>query len=405
MTTVLTRAELHALVWERPMTKLAAEFGLSSTALQTLCKKHEVPTPPCGHWMKKAHNKPVRVIPLPPRPSDGTGGDRILIHPGLGLAVSPAAAAAREAVRAGTDPATVSVPAPRDRLVDATLAKLAKAKPDAQGLVSVRGAGVIRVTARPVSVGRVGVVLDELARAAASRGVVLDAREGSARFEVEGETVTVELMEVADKVAHTATPAELQALAVWEAKQEADRKRYGHASGWGRPHIPKWEERHQGRLAVRLEEVRVRRDSPWGPAMRRTYADHGRRKLEAMAVTIVAEVVAMAVTKQENRDADERRRREAEEQARRRAEAERRAALEKRRSAALDELIVEHERVRQLERYVIALDAALAGTEIPPRVGRFVRWLHARLDRLKPEMAPAALETRFESRGLFAEDE
>ncbi|WP_146205954.1 hypothetical protein [Azospirillum sp. TSH58] len=73
----------------------------------------------------------------------------------------------------------------------------------------------------------------------------------------------------------------------------------------------------------------------------------------------------MAIIKRENRDADNRRR-EVEEQARRRVAADRRAALEKRRRAALDECVVEHERIRQLERH--ATTPALAETEVPPRV-------------------------------------
>lgn len=44
----LTRSQLHALVWDRPMTKLAGEFSLSDVALHKICRKHDVPTPPPG---------------------------------------------------------------------------------------------------------------------------------------------------------------------------------------------------------------------------------------------------------------------------------------------------------------------------------------------------------------------
>jgi hypothetical protein len=75
----LTRIELHALVWDRPMTKLAAEFSLSDVALHKICRKHDVPTPPVGYWAKKAHGKPVKVKPLP-RP-DEAGSISILKAP------------------------------------------------------------------------------------------------------------------------------------------------------------------------------------------------------------------------------------------------------------------------------------------------------------------------------------
>lgn len=61
----LIREELYALVWDRPMTRLAKEFGLSDVALHKICRKHEIPTPPLGYWAKKAHGKPVTNTPLP----------------------------------------------------------------------------------------------------------------------------------------------------------------------------------------------------------------------------------------------------------------------------------------------------------------------------------------------------
>ena len=44
----LTRQQLHALVWQKAMTKLATEFGLSDVALQKICRKHHVRTPGVG---------------------------------------------------------------------------------------------------------------------------------------------------------------------------------------------------------------------------------------------------------------------------------------------------------------------------------------------------------------------
>ena len=44
----LTRAELHARVWDTPITKLAAEFGVSDQGLAKLCRRHGVPTSATG---------------------------------------------------------------------------------------------------------------------------------------------------------------------------------------------------------------------------------------------------------------------------------------------------------------------------------------------------------------------
>ena len=61
----LTREELHELVWETPLRRLAKRFGISDVGLKKICRKLDVPTPPVGWWAKKAAGKRVEVKPLP----------------------------------------------------------------------------------------------------------------------------------------------------------------------------------------------------------------------------------------------------------------------------------------------------------------------------------------------------
>lgn len=48
---------LEELVWSKPTTALAKEFGVSDKAVEKLCKKLEVEKPPRGYWTKKKFNK------------------------------------------------------------------------------------------------------------------------------------------------------------------------------------------------------------------------------------------------------------------------------------------------------------------------------------------------------------
>lgn len=80
----LTREQLYALVWDRPMTKLAKEFDLSDVALHKICRKHDIPTPSLGCWAKKAHGKRVTNTPLPKR-QGASDQSTIIIHEGAGL--------------------------------------------------------------------------------------------------------------------------------------------------------------------------------------------------------------------------------------------------------------------------------------------------------------------------------
>ncbi len=54
-----TRQEFYDLVWSKPITHIAKDFGLSDVAIHKICKKNGVPNPPLGYWAKKASGKPV----------------------------------------------------------------------------------------------------------------------------------------------------------------------------------------------------------------------------------------------------------------------------------------------------------------------------------------------------------
>lgn len=56
----ITREDLYELVWQKPMNKLAGEFGLSDVGLAKICTRLGVPRPPQGYWIKKEHGKTSR---------------------------------------------------------------------------------------------------------------------------------------------------------------------------------------------------------------------------------------------------------------------------------------------------------------------------------------------------------
>lgn len=64
-TTTVTRAELYQLVWKQPMQHLAKEYGLSDVGLAKICRKHDIPRPPRGHWAKLQFGKKSPRLPLP----------------------------------------------------------------------------------------------------------------------------------------------------------------------------------------------------------------------------------------------------------------------------------------------------------------------------------------------------
>lgn len=62
----LTREQLYERVWQTPVARLAAEFGISDNGLRKICKRLDVPCPPVGWWAKKAAGHKAKTIRLAP---------------------------------------------------------------------------------------------------------------------------------------------------------------------------------------------------------------------------------------------------------------------------------------------------------------------------------------------------
>lgn len=61
----ISRIDLYEMIWEKPVTKIALELGISDVAVGKICKKLNIPKPGLGYWAKLRHGKKVRQTPLP----------------------------------------------------------------------------------------------------------------------------------------------------------------------------------------------------------------------------------------------------------------------------------------------------------------------------------------------------
>ena len=59
------RQELYEKVWQFPLRKLAAEYGISDVGFAKVCRKLEIPLPRSGHWTKIACGHSIARPPLP----------------------------------------------------------------------------------------------------------------------------------------------------------------------------------------------------------------------------------------------------------------------------------------------------------------------------------------------------
>ena len=59
------RQELYEKVWQFPLRRLAAEYGISDVGLAKVCRKLDIPLPGLGHWTKIACGHSIPRPPLP----------------------------------------------------------------------------------------------------------------------------------------------------------------------------------------------------------------------------------------------------------------------------------------------------------------------------------------------------
>ena len=65
MHTKYDRDKLYNEIWKKPMTTVAASYGISDVALNKMCKKLNVPTPGKGYWQKVRAGAKIDRPPLP----------------------------------------------------------------------------------------------------------------------------------------------------------------------------------------------------------------------------------------------------------------------------------------------------------------------------------------------------
>lgn len=47
---ILARRQLYDMIWDRALSKVAAELGISYVALRKQCVKHAIPLPDATYW-------------------------------------------------------------------------------------------------------------------------------------------------------------------------------------------------------------------------------------------------------------------------------------------------------------------------------------------------------------------
>ncbi len=247
---VMTRQALFEAAWERPLTDIAEDIGITSTGLKKICDRHDIPTPGRGYWAQvragRTFPRPklrpvedprleaVRITgarPLPPvvaAAMQKVRDDLPSVRKPRGKSKPPAVvetvaakgeAPSAEAAPVDPTPEAADAARPERRDLAATRKALAKARPDEMGYTRVFGKGVVSAQLGAEAHGAALRFLDLLLEAAEARGWRLEPTDDGAVLRVEGEALAIRIEDRPKQVPHTPTAQ--------ERAVQAQRERWG----------------------------------------------------------------------------------------------------------------------------------------------------------------------------------
>ena len=328
----LTREELYKKVWAVPMRTVAQELGLSASGLANVCRKHNVPVPPVGHWTKIEVGYRITPAPLVPELS---GNEAVLIYVRERLSPELASLVAEL-------PPKVTIPKELSHALALKTDKLlATGKENERKLLVPKVGTVSHLLVSRDQLPRALCILNALFLALEERGHVVSwpkKEDERLTVGVEGEPVAISMREVIDSEKHVLTPAEQKHP--WMA--------------------PKWDYKLTGRLRFSIDNL------PYasGP-MRGSWADGRVQILEnCLGDFIVGVKVAAAAIKKHRIESEEWARRR-EEEAKQREEQRKRAEEHKRKADFVTELMEGWEQAQRVRAFSLAMTELTNKLELP----------------------------------------
>lgn len=354
---LLTRQQLYDMIWERAVSKVAPELGISDVGLRKQCIAHAVPLPDAVYWGKGHAGKAADRKPLPPLPKNIS--DTIVIVPrSISAAPAPVQAAIR-AARAVT-PAKPSL-TDRDNFVAATIAAARKAKPDFQwGAVSNAEPEHFRIRAHPSTLERVEKFLLGLSAAATARGWHFAPGKGGLDVVVDGEGVAFAISQ---------TIRRTRGLTTW------------------------WDFAPTGEMRLEI------RSWPHATGVSRNFADTRRRKLENRIDDILVSFAAHGAACRIDRALRAERHRQDELRRIERARLARLAELEQARVDWLTKKLADQADVEALRRFIDRLGDRTRNT---PGFEMMRDWSRERLSAAEARLTAEALAAEVEGMEAFA---
>lgn len=370
LTVTLTRRQLYDLVWSKPMTAIAAEFGVSSVAFAKNCTKLDVPRPGRGYWQQLACGLEPEREPLRPARKATPGSIELTQHekkvPGRPRPSEPVPKVEVHDDLRSAHP-----------LVTRLRKELGESFRFGPNVRAIRGAGHAVLKVGKAHEKRALLILDALFKALVSRGHDLrfgECHDGGRQYVLEvviaGRGVEFWLTERLEQTEHVET-----------AEEKA--RRSAHGSSWA----PKYDQTPSGDLILEAA-------SPWDARIRHRWRDSEQQRLEGRLGEVVLGLEAVAAAWVEHdRQVNEREAAHTREERRQQATAARAAHMQ----ALAEDLVAMAEAADQAEkvrRFLARIEANTPEGERSDAFRKWFKWATVHAEQLDPLSRPEGIAKR-----------
>lgn len=398
---IITRRDLYDLVWSKPMSTLAIEFGMSDRGRAKVCGRHRIPVPPRGYWAKVAAGERPKVPPFLEWKDRSL--DQVIVRGAISSLPDSIAELAmkRKAERQGRVPsekAASDVPLSMVAIPHPTVAKTAKAlrtkKPDSDGVVSATGQGHCGVIVSSTCTERAVVILDGLARGLEGSGLTLIPEGDKMSLKRGTDALSFTLLERTKRVKYIPSPEELAREERRKEKQARSRRRndwdsspFGYSPPWPE-YVTEW----TGELVFAMDV--------WADGLRKTWGDGKIQRIERLVPDIVAGIELVLEFIRVRREEREDRERKWQELQRRRKLAQARKEREEKRLAHLRHIIDLRREARDIRDWLASLPPETNPTE-ESDLGRMITWVGRRLADIDRQTGIEAAQSFAGTNDLF----
>jgi hypothetical protein len=369
-TTILKRSDLHRLVWQEPISRIAKTYGLSDVGLAKICRKHDIPCPPRGHWAKKQHGHEPSTIPLPQPENDPEIELRDPADPEIAAAADRKEAIESAAKERQSEAPIVVAETLRGAhpLIALANEQFQNARTDESGFFILEKKA-LDITTSKGALRRALLIIDALLKALQKSGYEIE--KGPAA-KIDGQTVRFCIFEAMESKQELCDDVDLDGP-----------YSFGH-SRYNQKRVP------SGRLTLKISDG----GAYWCQGLRYTWRDTEKHRLEEQLDRFVVGLIAFAARAKEYGE-QQRRQVEQQRQAELRRQEEARALAERRKlyqaeKARVQTLLTQAENrrksrlVRELIEAVRASHLAKGPIDPAGKIGQWIQWATQQADRLDP---------------------